>query len=168
MTVSSPSWRLAAPVEAASPSDEMPFKPALASLLARVHAARILREHHVWEAVRILPDAAGLPEETKRSPALHGLMERDALAAALRLLAQSCQPAREFGSLDQHGDSWTATLIGGGAHPARRRRPVRAEHRDPAAAMLIALLASTDTGRSQLAARRRRTRAGRQKELSNE
>jgi hypothetical protein len=160
MTRISQSGRQMPPLEPVRPSEHMPSGTAVASLAARVSAARILREHHVWEAARILPDAAGLPDEAKHAPELHALMEKDAFAAALRLLARSCQPPREFGTLDQENDRWIAMLVGTGS--ARRKRFVRAEHRDAAAAMLIALLRSAATGKSAPPVHQRPVEAGRQ------
>lgn len=147
----------------------MPAGTALASLIARACAARILHEHHVWEAVRILPQTVGLPEDIKQSPELRRFMEKDAFVAALRLLAQSCQPARDFRDLDPQGDRWVATLsLKSGLAQPRRRKLVRAEHRDPPAAMLIALLVSAAASKAKPFARRRRTNAALQKELHND
>jgi len=130
-------------ITAARPAEYMPAETALASLVARVCAVRVLREHHIWEAVRILPHVAGLPEDMKQSPEFRRLMEKEAFAAALRLIAQSCDPARAFRGLDPRGDHWVATLSApAGLTQTRRRRFVRADHRDPPAAMLIALLGS--------------------------
>ncbi|WP_276118238.1 hypothetical protein [Pararhizobium qamdonense] len=121
----------------------MAAQAALASLMDRVGAARVLREHHVWEAVRILPETAGLPEDIKQSPELRRLMEKEAFTAALRLLAHACTPARDLSDLEPHGDCWTATVSAyGGLDRARRCRFTQAGHRDPPAAVLIALLGS--------------------------
>ena len=159
MTTISPSKDRLSPAKAARPSEQMPAGTALASLIARVCAARILREHQVWEAVRILPQTADMPEEMKLSSDLRRFMEKDAFAAALRILAQSCQPARDFRDLEPHADHWVATLfLKASLAQPRRRKLVRAKHRDPAAAMLIALLSSAD-GESKPFVRRRRANA---------
>ncbi len=141
---------------------------ALSSLIARVCAARVLREHHIWEAVRILPEIAGLPDDIKQLPEFRRLMEKEAFTAALRLLAQSCQPAREIRDLDPHGDHWAATLsVRNALSQPRRRKLMRAEHRDPPAAVLIALLSSA-IRKARPFVRRRRTNAAVQKEFGNE
>lgn len=121
----------------------MAAQAALASLMDRVGAARFLREHHVWEAVRILPETAGLPEDIKQSPELRRLMEKEAFNAALRLLAHACSPARDLSDLVPHGDCWTATVsVCSGLDRKRWCRLTQAGHRDPPAAVLIALLGS--------------------------
>ncbi|MBP1856928.1 hypothetical protein [Rhizobium herbae] len=156
------------PITAARPAEYMPAETALASLIARVCAVRVLREHHIWEAVRILPHVAGLPEEMKQSPEFRRLMEREAFAAALRLIAQSCDRACAFRGLDPCGDHWVATLsVGTGLAENPRRERVKAQHRDPPAAMLIALLGSA-AGKGKPFARRRRTTAATQKEMQND
>jgi hypothetical protein len=141
---------------------------ALSSLIARVCAARVLREHHIWEAVRILPEIAGLSDDIKQLPEFRRLMEKEAFTAALRLLAQSCQPARDIRDLDPHGDHWAATLsIRSTLSQPQRRKLTRAEHRDPPAAVLIALLSST-VRKTRPFVRRKRTNAAVHKEIGNE
>lgn len=142
--------------------------PALSSLIARVCAARVLREHHIWEAVRILPEIAGLPDDIKRLPEFRRLMEKEAFTAALRLLAQSCQPARDIRELEPHGDHWAATLsVRSVLSQPRRRKLIRGKHRDPPAAVLIALLSSA-IRKARPPVRRKRTNAAVQKEFKNE
>lgn len=141
---------------------------ALSSLIARVCAVRVLREHHIWEAVRILPEIAGLPDDVKQLPEFRRLMEKEAFTAALRLLAQSCQPARDIRDLEPQGDHWIATLsVRSGLSQPQRRKLIRAEHRDPPAAVLIALLNSA-IRRARPLAGRRRTNAAVQKEFGHE
>jgi hypothetical protein len=155
-------------INAAHPADHMAAGPALASLIARVCAARVLREHHIWEAVRILPEIGGLPDDIKQLPEFRRLMEKEAFTAALRLLAQSCQPARDIRDLEPHGDHWTAVLsVRSALSQPRRRKLMRAEHRDPPAAVLIALLSSA-IRKARPFVRRRRTNAAVQKEFGNE
>ncbi len=156
------------PINPTRPMDHMAAATALASLIARVCAARVLREHHIWEAVRILPEIAGLPDDIKHAPELRRLMEKEAFSAALRLLAQSCQPARDIRDLDPLGDHWAATLsVRGTLTQPQRRKLVRAQHRDPPAALLIALLSSA-IRKTRPFVRRRRTKAGAQKESGHE
>ena len=143
----------------------MAAQAALASLMDRVGAARVLREHHVWEAVRILPETAGLPEDIKQSPELRRLMEKEAFTAALRLLAHACIPARDLSDLEPHGDCWTATVsVSGGLDCARRCRLTQAGHRDPPAAVLIALLGSAIRTSSRFV-RQKRSKAAVKQEL---
>ncbi|KQS98016.1 hypothetical protein ASG68_10090 [Rhizobium sp. Leaf453] len=152
-------------VEVASATGQTSLRTALASLLARVCAARVLREHYIWEAVRLLPDTAGLPEDIRHSPMLHDLMEKDAFGSALRLLAKACRPSREFSRHEQRGDRWHATVQVAGA--LGRGRPVTGNHHDPAAAMLIALLRSAIPQDRQPRAGRR-LRASHHQEFANE
>ncbi|URK87711.1 hypothetical protein LP421_07610 [Rhizobium sp. RCAM05350] len=154
--------------KAARPLEHMTAGAALSSLITRVCAARVLREHHIWEAVRILPEIAGLPEDVKQLPEFRRLMEKEAFTAALRLLAQSCQPARDIRELDPHGDHWVATLsVRGTLSQPRRRKLIRAEHRDPPAALLIVLLGSA-IRKARPFVRRKRANAGVQKEIGND
>lgn len=154
--------------KATHPADTMTIGPELSSLIARVCAARVLREHHIWEAVRILPGIADLPEDIKQLPEFRRLMEKEAFTAALRLLAQSCQPARDIRDLDPQGDHWAATLsVRSALSQPQRRKLTRAEHRDPPAAVLIALLSSA-IRKTRPFVRRRRTNATAQKEIGNE
>lgn len=154
--------------KATRPADTMTVGPELSSLIARVCAARVLREHHIWEAVRILPEVAGLPDGIKQLPEFRRLMEKEAFTAALRLLAQSCQPARDIRDLDPQGDHWAATLsVRSALSQPQRRKLMRAEHRDPPAAVLIALLSST-IRKARPFVRRRRTNATVQKDIGNE
>ena len=154
--------------KAAHPADTVTVGPELSSLIARVCAARVLREHHIWEAVRILPEVAGLPDGIKQLPQFRRLMENEAFTAALRLLAQSCQPARDIRDLDPQGDHWAVTLSVRSALPhPQRRKLIRAVHRDPPAAVLIALLSST-IRKTRPFVRRKRTNATVQKEIGHE
>lgn len=156
------------PTTAAPPTDQIAAGTALSSLIARVCAARVLREHYIWEAVRILPHIAGLPDDVKQLPEFRRLMEKEAFTAALRLLAQSCQPARDIRDLEPQGDHWIATLsVRRTLSQPRRRNLMRAEHRDPPAAVLIAVLSSA-IRKARPFVRRRRTNAAVQKEIGNE
>lgn len=160
--------RLLRSTKATHPADTIAVGPELASLIARVCAARILREHHIWEAVRILPEAAGLPGGIKQLPEFRLLMEKEAFTAALRLMAQSCQPARDIRELDPQADRWAVTLsVRSALSQPQRRKLIRAEHRDPPAAILIALLSSA-IRKTRSFVRRRRTNAAVQKEIGNE
>ncbi|WP_455271576.1 hypothetical protein [Rhizobium herbae] len=156
------------PAKAARSLEHMAAGAALSSLIARVCAARVLREHHIWEAVRILPEIAGLPEDVKQLPEFRRLMEKEAFTAALRLLAQSCQPARDIRELDPRGDHWVATLsVRSALSQPRRRKLIRAEHRDPPAALLIVLLGSA-IRKARPFLRRKRVSAGLQKDIGND
>lgn len=156
------------PSTKATPPADTTSRLELSSLIARVCAARVLREHHIWEAVRVLPEIAGLPDGIKHLPEFRRLMEREAFTAALRLLAQSCQPARDIRDLDPQGDHWTAVLsVRSALSQPQRRKLIRAEHRDPPAAVLIALLSST-VHKTRPFVRRKRTNATVQKEIGHE
>lgn len=151
--------------ESAPATGQASLRTALASLLARVCAARVLREHYIWEAVRLLPCAAGLPEEIRHSAMLRDLMEKDAFGSALRLLAEACQPPRAFCRHEQRDNRWHAMVQAAGA--THRGRPVAGDHHDPAAAMLIALLRSA-IPEDRRPAVRRRLRTGCPQEFSND
>jgi len=166
-TTSTPPVRQS-PAKTIRPSERMAAQAALSSLIARVCAARVLREHHIWEAVRILPEIGGLPDDIKQLPEFRRLMEKEAFTAALRLLAQSCQPARDIRDLDPQGNHWVATLsVRSALSQPRQRKLMRAEHRDPPAAVLIALLSST-VRKARPFVHRRRTNTAVQKEFGND
>lgn len=147
---------------AENPSDEMPAEEAVASLLARVSAARVLREHHIWEAVRILPDSAGLSADIRQSPCFRAAMDRNALREALSMIATACQPARRFHVLGREQDKWVCVLQSEEALAPPRHRIIRTTHADPAAAILAGLLRSCRALHAE-PARRMRPRAGMEK-----
>lgn len=126
-----------------NPSEGMPIEDAVASLLARVNAARHLREHHVWEAVRILPDTATLDQDLRHSQTFRALMEKDALREAVTSIARAFCPERHFHMLGQLQDQWVCMLHW---ETPTGRSIVRAAHADPAAAILAALLRSLAAG----------------------
>ncbi|SOC45651.1 hypothetical protein SAMN05892877_11736 [Rhizobium subbaraonis] len=114
----------------------------VASLRRRISAARVLREHLVWEAVRVLPGLAGFREARDDYARFRQLMERDDLGGAILLLAASAAPRRELLELSQVSGIWSCRLATVAAQRGRRPRIHAAHHPDRAAALLAALVAS--------------------------
>ena len=121
---------------------ELPARAALSSLIARLLAARVLREHHLWEAARILPLLAEMEIDVRHWRPFRALMEAQAFADAARLLAQVCSPQRELIRMNREPVSERYVVICDCRGRPHRRRAFAASHGDLAAAMLIALLRS--------------------------
>lgn len=115
---------------------------AVASLRRRIAAARVLREHLVWEAVRVLPGLSGFREAGDAFARFRQLMERDDLDGAILLLAASAAPRRELLELSHAGGIWSCRLAMVALPRCRRRRIHAAHHPDRAASLLGALVAS--------------------------
>lgn len=109
--------------------------------LHRVEISPQLREHQVWDAVRILSFD---PRGGKTGQRFSELMASDALVDAALLIAASQSPPRRISTLHQTSQGWTCHLKFGG--PERVRR-VKGEHRDLAAALLIAIIKSLIVGK---------------------
>ncbi|MCD2181451.1 hypothetical protein [Rhizobium sp. GN54] len=112
------------------------------ALRLRIAAARVLREHLVWEALRVLPALANVRETHDAFARFRQLMEQDDLDSAVLLLAASAAPPRAL--LDQAlvDGIWTCRLTTETA--PRCRRIHAAHHPDRPASLLAALVASDD------------------------
>ena len=117
---------------------------AVASLRSRIAAARVLREHLVWEAVRVLPALANVRAHAA-FPRFRQIMEGDDLAGAILLLAAMAAPARDLLELTQAGGIWSCRMATTVAPHGRRRRIHTAHHPERAACLLAALVASGST-----------------------
>ncbi|MDX3930063.1 MAG: hypothetical protein QHC90_30315 [Shinella sp.] len=117
---------------------------AVASLAGRLMAARILREHHVWEALRCLPSLQELRREPSSLARFRTLMASDALVEAVLFLIAAARPACRIADLAGRPGAWLCRIAvtGGCATADNRQCFVSASHRDRAAALLSALLAS--------------------------
>lgn len=103
------------------------------TLVDRIAAARILREHHVWAAAESFAAVQDRMSPTCRRFRL--LMEADALLDAVTLLAESAEPPRTIQTLTRHNGLWHCAMRAG---LSRRQRT--ADHADVAAAVLMTLL----------------------------
>jgi hypothetical protein len=116
-----------------------PFQFDLDVLRDRILKARILREHHVWEAAKALSTCRHGPERNRSDRRFAALMEADALVDATLLLAAQARPPRSLAGICPDQAAWICTMrceCGGGA------RCFEARHADLAAALLGALLQS--------------------------
>ncbi|HEV7309855.1 hypothetical protein [Ensifer sp.] len=119
--------------------DERPHD-ALDALLLRLTAVRRLREHHVWEAVRIVRELPGLAEDDWPSRRFSDLMAADALVEAVIHLTSTTQAKLCLRTLGHEFGLWTCALR---YQPhARGRITFKARHADLAAAILGAFLRS--------------------------
>lgn len=115
---------------------------AVALLRRRIAVARVLREHIVWEAVRVLPALSDFRAAHDAFARFRQMMEHDDFAGAILHLAASSAPARELLELTQAGGIWSCRLTTTAVPRSRRRRIHTAHHPDRAACLLAALVAS--------------------------
>lgn len=118
---------------------------AVSSLRSRIAAARVLREHLVWEAVRVLPALSDVRAAHEAFARFRHMMEAADLAGAVLLLAAMAAPSRELLELTQAGGIWSCRMATPAASRCRRRRIHTAHHPDRAACLLAALVASGST-----------------------
>lgn len=107
------------------------------TLAARLAAAPRLREHHLWEVLRVLPSLAEAREDVDFRRAFRTLMERDDLDGASRALITAACPARRLDRLQALDGVWIARIV---FLEAERRRAV-AVHGDRLAAVMAAFAA---------------------------
>jgi len=115
------------------------LRPDLDPLIDRILKARILREHHVWEAAKALSPCCTGQDRDRTDRRFAALMEADALVDATLLLTAQARPRRSLACICPDQTAWICTMRceggGGGQH-------VRVRHADLAAALLGALLQS--------------------------
>lgn len=127
---------------AATDGPEAGREGATAGLQRRITAARVAGEHHLWEAVRILPSLSSLKDDPGAIGQFRALMAADALADAVLYLMTVARPARRLASLSAARDGWTCRVTGDGGSRRRHACTLTTTHRDQAAALLAALVAS--------------------------
>ena len=120
-------------------SGEIPLT-ALTSLRTQLEVARVLKEHHIWLAVRIIEEREDQPQ-FRRHRRLRDLLEADALLEGVIELGAHLQPTRHPWSMGRSGDRWCCRVAWNDRGNLRR---CMGRHDDLAAAMLIALLGSLD------------------------
>jgi hypothetical protein len=120
--------------------------PGLADLAHRIEAARVLREHHLWEAAAALPltAASGSPDRASRRFA--GLMAADALVDSVLLLVDRAAPRRSIRSLRRGGGRWICVIE---REQGNGRRLFTARHADLPAAVLAAFIRSCEPVRER-------------------
>ncbi|WP_156133929.1 hypothetical protein [Ensifer sp. ZNC0028] len=113
---------------------------ALDALMLRLTAVRRLREHHVWEAVRVIADMPDLAVGEWPSRRFRELMAADALVDAVIQLTSATEAKLCLRTLNHEFGLWTCALryqpLGAG------RITFKARHADLAAAILGAFLRS--------------------------
>lgn len=118
---------------------------AVASLRSRIAAARVLREHLIWEAVRVLPALSDVRAAQAAFTRFRQMMEGDDLAGAILLLAAMAAPPRELLELTQADGIWSCRMATTVVSRSLRRRIHTTHHPDRAACLLAALVASGST-----------------------
>ncbi|MGF6173681.1 hypothetical protein [Ensifer sp. 4252] len=111
---------------------------ALTLLLLRIAAVRRLREHHVWEAVRLLGDRPDLVPEDWPSRRFRELMAADALVDAVIHLTALTEAKLCLRTLSHECGVWTCALRY--APAGAGRVTFKARHADLASAILSAFL----------------------------
>ena len=81
------------------------------ALVARLATVPRLREHHLWEALRILPSLGKAREDIGFRRAFRMLMERDDLDGACRALIAAACPARRLDRLQALDGVWVARVV---------------------------------------------------------
>lgn len=120
---------------------QRPDESEIATLAERIVHARILREHHVWEAVRCL----SIDTRDRRSGTARRFVERmeaDALLDAAMLLVMLSVQERTIDGIGHAGGCWTCSI---GRPAAGKQAPARAtsaKHADQAAAIVLSLILS--------------------------
>ncbi|MDI7865148.1 hypothetical protein MRS76_24880 [Rhizobiaceae bacterium n13] len=115
---------------------------AIATLAIRIRAARILREHHVWEAVRLLPSLLSLTEDRDAMRRFRALMDTDLLSEAALFLIAASRPTRTVCRLALKDGVWVCTLRREERCSRDDARKFTTMHQDEAAALLSALIAA--------------------------
>ncbi|QRY67586.1 hypothetical protein JVX98_25020 [Ensifer sp. PDNC004] len=113
---------------------------ALDALMLRLTAVRRLREHHVWEAVRVIADMPDLAAGEWPSRRFRELMAADALVDAVIHLTSATEPKLCLRTLSHEFGLWTCALRY--QPPGAGRITFKARHADLAAAILGAFLRS--------------------------
>ncbi|NVD41596.1 hypothetical protein HT585_22265 [Ensifer sp. HO-A22] len=111
---------------------------ALRHLLVRIATVRRLREHHVWEAVRLLQDRPDLVPDDWPARRFRDLMAADALVDAVIHLTTATKAKLCLRTLSHECGVWTCTLRYAPEGPGRVT--FKARHADLAAAILSAFL----------------------------
>ncbi|MGF6157118.1 hypothetical protein M2267_002373 [Ensifer sp. KUDG1] len=113
---------------------------ALDALILRLTAVRRLREHHVWEAVRVIADMPDLAVGEWPSRRFRELMAADALVDAVIQLTSATEAKLCLRTLNHEFGLWTCALRY--QPPGAGRITFKARHADLAAAILGAFLRS--------------------------
>ncbi len=115
---------------------------AVASLRRRISAVRTLREHHIWEAVRVMPSLSGFREDSAAFAKFRALMDHDALDEAIMLLAASTVPKSELIEVTKICGIWSCKFARDKGKTCRR---VFTSHPLDRSAALLAALVTTDS-----------------------
>ena len=113
---------------------------ALDALILRLTAVRRLREHHVWEAIRVIADLPDLAAGEWPSRRFRDLMAADALVDAVIQLTSATEAKLCLRTLNYEFGLWTCGLRY--QPPGAGRITFKARHADLAAAILGAFLRS--------------------------
>lgn len=111
---------------------------ALRHLLVRIATVRRLREHHVWEAVRLLLDRSDLVPDDWPSRRFRDLMAADALVDAVIHLTMATKAKLCLRTLSHECGVWTCALRY--APGGTGRVTFKTRHADLASAILSAFL----------------------------
>ena len=124
------------PLQRADNAEDGP--DALKLLLLRIAAVRRLREHHIWEAVRLVQAMPDLAAEDWPSRRFRDLMAADALVDAVIHLTTSTRAKLCLRTLSYECGLWTCALRY--APEGAGRVTFKARHADLATALLTAFL----------------------------
>jgi hypothetical protein len=103
------------------------FQPDLDVLSDRILKARILREHHLWDAAKALSLCRHGQEPDRSDRRFAALMEADALVDATLLLAAQARPPRSLAGIRPDQTAWVCTMrceCGGGGAVLKPGTPI--------------------------------------------
>ncbi|WP_442582265.1 hypothetical protein ACSBOB_10100 [Mesorhizobium sp. ASY16-5R] len=118
----------------------------LADLACRIEAARVLREHHLWEAAAALPLTGASGSPGRASSRFAGLMAANALVDSVLLLLDRAEPKRSVRSMRRSGGRWTCVIE---RAPGNAGDRFTARHADLPAAVLAAFIRSCAPARER-------------------
>ena len=117
----------------------------LPGLRTQLEMARVIKEYHIWLAVRIIEEREDQPQ-FRRHRRLRDLLEANALLEAVIELGAHLQPKRHPWSMGRSGDRWRCRMAWNDRGNLRR---CVGRHDDLAAALMIALLGSLGRRRAR-------------------
>jgi hypothetical protein len=119
---------------------ETPDKTDLANLAERIAHARILRDHHLWEAVRCL--SIDIRRSDRPARQMAELVAAGAMLDAAMLLVCLPESRRSVATIRNVEGRWSCTVQAPAAPKRKSGKTFTAEHCDLPAAILAAFITS--------------------------
>src|SRR4029077_13407655 len=110
---------------AVDPDDGASLQAQCSILAGRIAAARLPREYHLREALRVLPSLSAAREIAGFRQFFRGLMEHESFDAARRTLIAAANPEQRIDQLHLIDGLWVAVLVSSEGRLAVARHPDR-------------------------------------------